>query len=180
MFVQGHLEDPGLGGGLFEFDLVADEGHDSMHRGIGRVGGNDREAHFGAFGAADLLDHLAELHVHHLHRRLVALGHGDDLVLRLELFTALRRAAIGQALDLADAVLGLQQRPNTIERELHPNREIFQFRLAHVVRVRVKDMAEGGKVNLKDVVVIVLVDHPENAGVAANQVLDDVVGLLLV
>ncbi len=55
------------------------------------------QLHLGALGAADQLDHVAQLHVDDVHELAVALGDGDDLVLGLEA-AVLGRGAAGDDL----------------------------------------------------------------------------------
>ena len=105
----GHFDQFGPGFLVFEFDFVADQGHDAARGAVVRRA--DGQTNLGALWAADQLDDLAEFHVHDIHGRFVALGDGDDAVFFIQLFAFVRRAAGNELADGAIAVVLLSCAP---------------------------------------------------------------------
>ncbi len=171
----GQLDESALDLLVFEFDLVADERDHAPFGGI--VGGNDRQAHFSALGAADQLDGFVEIHAHDVHRRAVALGHGDNPVADLDLFAFHRRAGF-EFLDLAIAVqVGRQHRADAKEREVHADSEVFGRAGVHVIGMRVVHMRQGREITLQHLVGIPFLEHVQHPVIAAREQIGDFFGV---
>ncbi len=164
---------------VLEFNFFPDQRHDFPHGGVGGIRRDHREPHFAVLRAADQLHHLAQLHIDYFHRLAITLGDGNDPVVRFQFFAAHGRAGL-ELLDLAVTVLGAEQRADAEQRELHRDGKVLQLRLAHVVGVRIIDAGQRGEINLQHIVIIILVERPQNAVVAAGDDFDDFVRFLLV
>src|SRR5690606_579061 len=70
-----------LGGLIFEFHRLAQQGHFAAGHVTGRVaGGNHFQAYRGAFRTADQLDHLVQAPTNHIDHFTLVLGNTDDAV----------------------------------------------------------------------------------------------------
>ncbi len=109
-----------------------------------------------------------------------ALGHRDDAVIGFDRPAAFGGAARHQPLNLAVAILRPEQGADPVERQLHANRKSLQLRFAEILRVRVVHVRERRQINLEHVVIIIFLERPQYAGVAAGDDFDDFVRFFLV
>ena len=146
-----------LGFGILELDLVADE-RDHLARGVVRAGA-EGQANLGALRPANLLDHFFQVHVHHVHRRLVALRDGDDAVFFVHLLALRRRAAGHERADGAIAVVLAELRADAEQREVHADGKILRMGRAEIIRVRVVGVAQPVQVGLQHPVAVPVCGH---------------------
>ena len=103
------VDDLSLGQAVGQLDLVADQAHLPGFAVIGGIDRDDGQANQRAFFAANLVDDLVEFHLDDIERfAILALGHGDDAVSRLEFFTADGRATGDEFDEFGVAVVPLQ------------------------------------------------------------------------
>ncbi len=112
------------------------------------------------------------------HVPLVALGHGDDLVVGLQRALAGGRAAGNDGRDHRVAVLPAQRGPDPLQREAHGDVEVLQVVRGQVGRVRVVGAGEGVEEGRHHVVVRVALDAEVQRAVALAQHLVGRRGLL--
>ena len=148
-----------LGLRIFEFDFVADEGDDLARGAVGN--GADGQTHFGAFRPADLLDDFFQIHVHHIHRRLVALCDGHDAIFFEYLLALGRRPAGHQRTDGAIAVVLRQLCADAKKREVHADGKILCVRRAEIIRMRIVSVGEAVQISLQHSVAVPVRGHAE-------------------
>ena len=175
------VHDAGEGVLLGELDLVADQPYDPALGVADRVHRDNGKPHLGAFFATDHVHDLAELHVEAVHRLGLALSHGDDLVLGLELLAQLSGTARGEIHDLGVALIILPKLgADAVELELHVvDVEILGIRRSHVIRMRVKGMAKCREVNLQNLARIELLHVLLQPRVALGDLLGRLLRLFL-
>ena len=125
---------------LLDVDLVA---HDSDVEAV-RVFclSQDCQGYLRAFLAADHLDNVAQVHVDDVNRLFPFLGHGDDLVLRLQQARALGASAGNQLLNDGKAVIAAEGGPDPLQGKLHLNLEVLKIFGGQIVRVRIQGQGE--------------------------------------
>ena len=171
----GPLDDLRAGLAVGELHLVAGDGDDLALAHVGRARRDHLQTYHAALLAADLLDDLVELHVHHVLERLGALRDARDAVVHLELAVHRRRAAGHQLDDLAVFVFLAEHRADADERKAHLDGEIVHLARTHVLAVRI--VGEGQRVEeiLGFVLLRLLVQGAEQAVVTLG---DDVLRLV--
>src|SRR5690606_37742751 len=187
----GHLDHPdtvilallvefqhrGFGGLVLQFDRFTHQNHLAAGHVAGRVaGGNDFQAHGGALGAADQLDHFIKPPADHVDHFAVALGHADDAIGRSQLLALLRRTGRHQTDDLGVVVVALQHGADALEGQAHVDVEVLRVIRRHVLGMGVVDLGQGIDVVLEDVLAAGLIQALLLVGVALLEQLLDGLG----
>src|SRR5690606_37077410 len=166
-----------LGSLVPQFDRFTHQNHLAAGHVTGRVaGGNDFQAHGGALGTADQLDHFIKPPADHVDHFAVALGHADDAIGRSQLLALLRRTGRHQTDDLGVVVVALQHGADALEGQAHVDVEVLRVIRRHVLGMGVVDLGQGIDVVLEDVLAAGLVQALLLVGVALLEQLLDGVG----
>src|SRR5690554_3770903 len=187
----GHLDHPdtvilallvefqhrGFGGLVLQFDRFTCQKQLADGHVTGRVaGGNDFQAHGGALGTADQLNHFIKPPADHIDHFAIALGHADDAIGRSQLLALLRRTGRHQTDDLGVVVVALQHGTDALEGQAHVDVEVFRVIRRHVLGMGVVDLGQGIDVVLEDVLAAGLVQALLLVGVALLEQLLDGLG----
>ncbi len=153
---------------LLHVDLVAHDGDVEAVR-VFRLP-QDRQGYLRAFLAADHLDNVAQVHVDDVNGLFPFLGHGDDLVLRLQQARALGASPGNQLFNDGKAVVAAEDGPDPLQGKLHLNPEVFKVFGGQVARVRIQGQGEGLGEARNELFRIAL-DHPHRLQLVAVNLL---------
>ncbi len=143
------FDEPGLGFLIFEFDFIADQGQHAAGGAICHR--TDRQLHLGSFGTANEMDDFFQFHVHDIHRRLVALCDGDNIVAFLELFAFFRRTARNDLVNFAVTIVVAELCADAKKREAHADGKILRVVEIEVIRMGVVGMRQRVEIRLQNI-----------------------------
>ena len=102
----------------------------------------DCQGYLRVFLAADHLDNVVQVHVDDVNGLFPFLGHGDDLVLRLQQSRTLGASPGDQLLNDGKAIVTAEDSPDPLQRKLHLNPEVLKVFGRQVARVRIQSQGE--------------------------------------